>query len=759
MERGGVAMTAVSSLAADRPIGAQPSRGAQLFVWGAWVGMVAIAIWHFAHYARNIPLAEDWNLVAPLTGQEPNLGAWLWSQNNEHRLPLPRLVMLALLKASHGDFRSGMIFSITMVALLAAGMIEAARRLRGGRVRYTDAFFPIVLLEVGDWQDLFWHWQLAFVLSVVLVGLGLLTIITRPGLNTPGAAAAVGAALVLAPLTGGSGLLFVPPLMLYAGWRGVQLARGSELKSERRGGFMLIGAVAVTASFIALYLAGYERPEWVPRNPGLGKSILTAVQFQTFGLGPAVRTSWTFWSAVALLLLLAATVRVFQVFRLARRNDPTLPKNDDRLRALGLLAGLLSVAGFAAAIGWGRAAVIDVYHGWPDRYVLLATPAFCLAYFAWELPGREGTNRLGRGLLFGFAALLLPMNTAFGREWGAWYVGGMDHVIRDIRAGTPRDVLATRHREFLYHPWTPELLAEHMQMLHDHKMGPFAAMITDVDTTLPAVLDSVTLRYHLPEAGAVRLVWWFRDGRHVPLPIRPPGTTIANQGSAVSTPMHREDSAFTVTLQVPPGDSLEYGFLITARSGGDTLSGLWDGVRRYEPDTGGGNAVVDGQPTVSLLTDPPRAGDTVLVRETVRYGPTDAHRVRVVWGIDGWQRLPVAQYPPRTRTTTSHLMLTPMEHGGSMFETTLVVPAGHHLDFSFQLDRADRFDVSDDNHGTNYGLTATGDSTVTVTPNLTRVTGSSLSTVFITGAVALLALGVLAIFSALAGKLVSRAIP
>ena len=34
------------------------SRGAALFVWGVWAGMVAIAIWHFAHFARNMPMAR-----------------------------------------------------------------------------------------------------------------------------------------------------------------------------------------------------------------------------------------------------------------------------------------------------------------------------------------------------------------------------------------------------------------------------------------------------------------------------------------------------------------------------------------------------------------------------------------------------------------------------------------------------------------------------------------------------------------------------
>ena len=728
------------------------SGGAALFVWGVWGGMVAIALWHFAYFTRNMPWAEDWLLVAAMTGREADLGSWLWSQNNEHRLPVPRLAMLALLKVTGGNFRSGAIFNIAMVALLAAGMIEVARRVRGGTLRYTDAFFPIVLLEVGDWQDLFWTWQMAFVLSVVLVGLGILAIVRRPALDTPGAAAAIGGTLVMAPLTGGSGLLFMPPLMLYAGLMGLRLARRNVSKSERSAATTLIGSVVVAGVIIALYLLSYERPGWVPANPGVGKSIIAALQFQAFGLGPAVRTSWNFWIGATLLVLLMATFRVAQNLIPRRRGDPPSAGGSD-LRALGVFACLLSVAGFAAGMGWGRAAVIDVYGGWPDRYVLLAAPAFCVAYFAFEQSGSAAINRWGRALLFALAAILLPTNMAFGREWGIWWVNGADYVAKDIRAGTPRDVLATRHRDSLSHQVTAGRMAELMQMLHDQGTGPFAAMVSAEDASVPPRLSPVTLRYHLPEAGAVNLVWWFRSGRLVPLPIRPPGTTPGTRGSAVSTPMQRDGSAFTVTLQVPPGDVLEYGFMTVARNDGAPIAGVWDASPTYAIDSTEATAVVDVQPTVKLLTSPLGEGDTALVSQRIRYGPTDAHRVSVVWGIDGWQRLPDALLPPQTTTTASHLSLTAMERTGTMFEVTLPVPAGRRLEFTFELYQADRRVADRKTHR----LTPTDDASVTIEPSLSLAAGSSLETVLKTGLLALVALGLFAGLSALVARKASRA--
>jgi hypothetical protein len=59
------------------------------FAWLVVGAMAAFMLVCIATAGRNIPLAEDWNLVPAYYGLEPDLGSWLWAQNNEHRLPLP----------------------------------------------------------------------------------------------------------------------------------------------------------------------------------------------------------------------------------------------------------------------------------------------------------------------------------------------------------------------------------------------------------------------------------------------------------------------------------------------------------------------------------------------------------------------------------------------------------------------------------------------------------------------------------------------
>jgi hypothetical protein len=77
-------------------------KGAQIAVLGLWAVMTIAVLECIAVSGRNMPLSEDWGMVAPLVGQEPNLPEWLWAQNNEHRLPLQKTVYLGLLKISGG---------------------------------------------------------------------------------------------------------------------------------------------------------------------------------------------------------------------------------------------------------------------------------------------------------------------------------------------------------------------------------------------------------------------------------------------------------------------------------------------------------------------------------------------------------------------------------------------------------------------------------------------------------------------------------
>src|SRR6516225_8515450 len=72
--------------------------GASLFVWGTWSLMLIAALTVVGRYSRNVPFMDDWEMVPVLTGLQLNNVAWLWEQHSDHRIPLAKLVLVAIYK-------------------------------------------------------------------------------------------------------------------------------------------------------------------------------------------------------------------------------------------------------------------------------------------------------------------------------------------------------------------------------------------------------------------------------------------------------------------------------------------------------------------------------------------------------------------------------------------------------------------------------------------------------------------------------------
>ena len=188
--------------------------GARIFVWGVWAALLALDLGLVARFGPDVPIGDDFDVVSVVSGARPATLEWLWSQHNEHRVPLPRLILLGLYRLSGNDFRAGMFWSVAALATLAGATIAVADRRRGG-ARFSDAVFPLLLLGPGHYANLLWSWQVAFVLGTVLIGGVLLLIVGRAGWPGPKTAAAAGAASAALPLCGANGLAPVPALALW----------------------------------------------------------------------------------------------------------------------------------------------------------------------------------------------------------------------------------------------------------------------------------------------------------------------------------------------------------------------------------------------------------------------------------------------------------------------------------------------------------------------------------------------------------------
>lgn len=440
---------------------------------GPWRSLVVLSLWLagaatvlvcIVLYGRDIPLAEDWHMVPPLTGREPNLLAWAWEQNNEHRLPVQKLLYLGLLKLSGGDFRTGMVANLAIVSGICLAMLLVACRLRGGRTALADAAFPLLLLHLGHWENLVWGWQIQFVVTFALASSLLLVIVAERWPLRRGVALAAGAVLVLLPLTGANGLLmavFLAPWFAMGAWiyRQEMVARWIPE--------YLIACACLALALSGLYLAGYRSPEWAPPNPGLLPTLITAGKFMAMALGPMGAHPRA--SIVLIPAVLAGLVATGVLVLLALRRH----QGPERFRAFGLLLFAAGSAALILAMGWGRAGWVPSF-GMPYRYALMSVPTLCWAFFVWLLYGPSRLREWALALFALGALLVLPLNVRAGLAWRDWYVAGMSSVERDLCRGMDLAELADRHVRVLMH-WNRGTLEERMRMLEEAGLGPWAA--------------------------------------------------------------------------------------------------------------------------------------------------------------------------------------------------------------------------------------------------------------------------------------------
>lgn len=442
------------------------TRGAAVFVWGMWAFMLVAAVALVAKYGANVPFCEDWILVPALTGDQPVTAAWLWEQNNEHRVPLGRLLFLVLLKLTGGDFRAGMFFNVLIVGALAFAMIQVATRLRG-QTHYADAFFPLALLHWGHWQNFAWSWQLAQVIVPVVAGTLLLVIVQQGAEMTSKGALLAGTCLILLPVCGAAGLAYVPAMAVWLVYCAVVSGRSAD-PTVKRNGRILLAVAAATCLLVGLYYVGYQRAYWNPPSPGLAATLKTSALFLSFGLGPATFFFWPIGHLIVPLLSLASAIVLFRVWR----DQP-----EERGRALGLLLFLGANVCLALGVGWGRAGLIPT-DGFPTRYAVMAVPTLCCIYFIWETYSPPFSRGFVPMCLFTLLCILFGPNLQRGFEWSSYYRPGMEAFERDLRAGVPPQELAAHHRQFLLH-WDQKKLAAGMQMLHRERIGLFRLLRTD----------------------------------------------------------------------------------------------------------------------------------------------------------------------------------------------------------------------------------------------------------------------------------------
>jgi len=460
-------------------------------------------------FSSPLPYGDEYALADVLTGHSPLSWEYLWSQHNEHRLPVSRLILHALLPAVHYDFRVAAAAVPLVVGLGTLGLAWTLARRRGGWL-WTDSMPSLLLLSFGHAECFMMGFLLQYALTVALT-LGVLA-------ACAGRSAAAAALLLLVlPGTGVNGVLMSAAL-----WPVFALVFCVGTRPLPRG--LALAAVLAGVLTLVAYFRGLERGEWVARSWQSFLGSLLAVL--SLDWGPAAARWWPVLGPVAGLFSLVASGWI--AVRAAAGRRPELLAAPAVVACTGL---------YAAAIA-GLRDHADAAAGAQPRYALLMGLGPVAVWWACGLlAGR--TARRTRQVLTVVAAVVWVAHVSGGLDYGRRYAARRGALQADLAAGMPLRCLAEKYHRHPFGLFNPSA-----EFLYDRlvNLRPIHPALRDAVVSPPcrrvelpgpeATLDEATgqmVLVHPLEVHALSWTWRLADSEQ---PVG--GTALIWQGPAGS---------------------------------------------------------------------------------------------------------------------------------------------------------------------------------------------------------------------------------
>jgi len=444
----------------------RPKWDVTFFVWAVFGLMFVVAMTLCISSAPPLPIQDMNDVVPQLTGHAPVDVDWLWSRHNEHRIPLPKLLLLGLVLPT-GDLRTPALFNVLAMASLAWLFVRQAGRLRG-EPRYTDAFFPLTLLHLGQASVFLQGFNITSVAQTCLLGFALI-LVTRQREGHPSRRSwlAFSACLMGLPLCGGGGLLVVPPLASWLALVAWERIRSKQPEFRREGRWMMVASL-LPLSLCGLWLIGLESVSEQPPGEGIIPALRTALQFCAMSLGPGGAyplSSGVQWPAGGWLVISLVIVAM-----VACGSDWASGRNGHA--AKGLLLFAASLACLALAIGWGRAG-FGAHAGLQLRYTPMAVPIVCWIYLAGIIHGRAA-GRLLQVTLFAVACAVLAPNAAPGMAQAKRFNESTSLVLQAVRSNATPAQISSRYWKRLHADTSESYVTEKLRMLEAAGIGPYS---------------------------------------------------------------------------------------------------------------------------------------------------------------------------------------------------------------------------------------------------------------------------------------------
>ena len=213
---------------------------------------------------------------------------WLWSQHNEHRPVVSRLIMISLYRFIALDFRVGLYANAALISATAASMIVLVRRLRG-HTNLVDVTLPLSILNLAQAETLLLGLAMALMLTS-WVSCELLRLASARDshvgwrFDTEARTPLVAFALVRGRWSESCSLLFC------CGWHANRFGAARAGKIPMKPSSRSIGVVllVVCLAVVALYIVGYKRPPNHPLPISIAAIASTFLEYLSLAIWPIV---------------------------------------------------------------------------------------------------------------------------------------------------------------------------------------------------------------------------------------------------------------------------------------------------------------------------------------------------------------------------------------------------------------------------------------------------------------------------------------
>jgi hypothetical protein len=321
--------------------------------------------------AVNVPFWDEWGILSPDALPAGFTIRWLFTQANEHRIVLTKLLAWGLFYVSGHNHILSMVITYAIYGLLLACILLFARRTAPHVPLWVNLAFIVFLLTPINWENNFWGFESSFRFAVLFTLLAVYFLFSEP---QTGARLGLGALMsVLATYSFFAGLVAVCILIVPFAWFKVARAlrfSGSQRKTEY---VQLIAVVIPILSLVAVYFINYRRVgPYVPRLSYPYEASFWRFFANIVSWGFGFETDSAVLGALCLLLVLAPIV--LEIWR-------------KRLQVSGsswaIYAFSLAMLGVLASIAMGRANLSS--RAKISRYADFAMMLVPLAALAWAV--------------------------------------------------------------------------------------------------------------------------------------------------------------------------------------------------------------------------------------------------------------------------------------------------------------------------------------------------------------------------------------